>query len=293
MVEAPAGGPIAVERRREALRPLDFLWAEGRSAAPDLPPVLYEAITGAIFHLIHLRIVDGEGESLPSLASLCAYIGLVPFIGPNRAVAAANEEGEVRRPAPLDPEGVRQAVLQPARHQVFRFLCEQRASVSEIAERIEQPIEVVRSQVAMLERSGLVQAVGEGDEAVYEATLLERDTDDWSRLSPAEQELASAQLRVLFDADLDRSMKTGLFDARPERVWVRLAARLDERGWNELSRLQVDSMAKAKEIAAESADRLAESGEHGIETRILLAAFEVPRVSEDSVEEEAGSGETG
>jgi AcrR family transcriptional regulator len=288
MVEAHAMGPVGVERRREALRPLDFLWAEARSSTPGLPPVLFEAIPGAIFHLVNKRILEEGVESLPSLAPLCAYIGLVPFVGPDRAVAAANEEGEVRRPDRLDPVEVRQAYQRASK--VFPILCERRATVRELAELLEQPIEAVRPQVTALERSGLVRAVGDGDEQAYEAILLERDTEDWSRLSPAEQELASAQLRVLVETDLDRSMKAGLFDARPERVWVRMGARVDDRGWNEISRLHVETMARVRDIAAQSTARLAESGEPGIETRNVFAAFEVPRVVEESGEEEGPQG---
>jgi AcrR family transcriptional regulator len=92
MVEVYAAGPAAVERRAETLRPLAALASEGYRRASGTPPIVAEAIAGVVFTLAYGRIRDSGPESLPSLAPLCTYIALSPFIGAEEACRVANGE---------------------------------------------------------------------------------------------------------------------------------------------------------------------------------------------------------
>lgn len=95
-MEVYAAGPEAVERRAEAVRPLEELIGEGHSLSPDTPPIAVEAITGGIYTLAYRRIRDAGPQALPALAPICTYIAVAPFTGPEQACVAANGDGRRR-----------------------------------------------------------------------------------------------------------------------------------------------------------------------------------------------------
>jgi AcrR family transcriptional regulator len=101
-VEIYAAGSAAVERRRETLRPLEELIAEGFEREPGAPRLATEAIIGALFSLTYKRLHDPGPNSLPSLAPLLTYITLSPFLGAEEACRVANGDGR-GRPNPVDP----------------------------------------------------------------------------------------------------------------------------------------------------------------------------------------------
>jgi AcrR family transcriptional regulator len=294
MVEIYAAGPAALERRDEALRPLEALWSGARRRAPELPPIFFEAIMGGVTHLAFKRLVEEGPDSLPALAPVCAYIALAPVVGAEAAAAAANEEGEARRRHAPDPEAIRAAAAQPLRRRALRILRQGEATLSELAAELDQPPPVVLQHLEGLERAGLVDAAepdgegesegggggGRGGEVRYRHTMGEVHTEEWRRLSVEERQLISSQAIQLIEADLDTSIESGRFDARPERVLVRAPLIVDEQGWQELSQLHAEMLAAALEIQARSGGRLAAGGEGSIEVRNLSALFEMPPADE-------------
>jgi AcrR family transcriptional regulator len=96
-VEIYAAGPDALERRVETLRPLEMLVAEGQERAPEAPGIAAEAIAGAAYTLAYRRVRDSGPEALPSLAPICTYVALAPFIGAEEACRVANGDGRGRR----------------------------------------------------------------------------------------------------------------------------------------------------------------------------------------------------
>jgi AcrR family transcriptional regulator len=293
MVEVHAGGPAALERREEALRPLGALWAEARRRSSGTVPVAFEAIFGAILHLAFRRIESTGPDGLPSLAPVSTYLALAPFTGPEVAATAANEEGRGPLSRGLDPEAIRAATIQPVKHGALNILSRSEATVSTIAAALEVPESVVGDNLEAMARIGLVKLAREGNERredLYRSDLGEIHTEDWGRLSLAEREEISAQIRTMVDADLDRSIESGTFEQRPERVLVRAPLVVDEKGWHELSELQSATLSATLEIQARSKTRLAETKEEGIATRAVLMLFELPSGSALSEEGAAGEG---
>jgi AcrR family transcriptional regulator len=92
-VEVFAAGLAAVERRAEAVAPLEELLAKGYERSPDTPPIAVEAIAGGVHTLIYEQIRRAGPQSLPELAPLCTYIALAPFIGAQEACEVANSSG--------------------------------------------------------------------------------------------------------------------------------------------------------------------------------------------------------
>jgi AcrR family transcriptional regulator len=95
-VEVHAAGSAAVERRHETLKPLEELIGEGFEHEPGAPALAAEAITGAVFTLIHKRLRASGPSSLPALAPLLTYITLCPFLGAEEACRVANSDGRGR-----------------------------------------------------------------------------------------------------------------------------------------------------------------------------------------------------
>ena len=97
MVEVYAIGSEAMQRRVEALRPLQELIAEGRASAPeDARRTRPRASPAASTPSPTADLRDAGPESLPALAPICAYITLSPFVGPDEACRIANGEGRGR-----------------------------------------------------------------------------------------------------------------------------------------------------------------------------------------------------
>ena len=96
-VEVYAAGPEALERRSEALAPLEDLRREGYRLSPSTPSIAGEMIGGGLRGLIYRRIHDSGPEALPALGPICTYIALAPFIGAEEACAVANWDGRGAR----------------------------------------------------------------------------------------------------------------------------------------------------------------------------------------------------
>ncbi len=96
MVEVYAAGLEAMQRRLEALRPLQELIAVGYELAPETPRVAAEGIIGGVYTLAYRRLREEGAGALPSLAPICAYITLSPFVGPEEACRVANGDGRGR-----------------------------------------------------------------------------------------------------------------------------------------------------------------------------------------------------
>jgi AcrR family transcriptional regulator len=87
-------GPAATRRRARALAPLAPLLEErGSEQRLQPPPIAAEAIAGAVYGLAYRHVRSAGAQSLPTLAPICTYLTLAPFIGAEGACAAANGDG--------------------------------------------------------------------------------------------------------------------------------------------------------------------------------------------------------
>lgn len=93
LVQSYVAGRSAIERRREALRPLEEMIAPGYELPGSAPRIATECILGATYTLGYRTYLQGGAGSLPSLAPLCTYITLSPFVGAEEAARIANGDG--------------------------------------------------------------------------------------------------------------------------------------------------------------------------------------------------------
>ena len=201
MVEVYAAGPAAIERREETLRPLEMILAEGRRRSPETPSIAFEAIASGIYSLAYKKIRESGPASLPSLAPVCTYIALAPFIGAEEACAVANGDGRARggragRPA-ATPEALREVALVPIRQATLQAISSGVTSVQAIARDLGEPVETIQEQAEELERTGLAEfverrKVGDADRGLLP---LEPGADLHRSVGAAEHHRARADLR--------------------------------------------------------------------------------------------------
>ncbi len=92
MVEYLSAGEHASARVRAALASFVPAVEEGREEVLDtdhLPPQASEAIVGGIAAILHRHVLEGHTAELPALLPDLLYFVLMPYLGPERALSAA------------------------------------------------------------------------------------------------------------------------------------------------------------------------------------------------------------
>ncbi len=275
MVEVYAAGPDAIGRREEALRPLEILLAEGHARAPEVPAVTSEAIRGGIYALAYKQIRKAGPESLSSLAPICTYVTLAPFIGPQEACAAANGDGRGR--GTRDAELPHDLLLS----KVLVVLSTHEANAAEIAPAVKASVTEVRQSIAELQQAELVTATEEqkdpSQERRYRSELRWVEETEWDRMSLPDRQRISRLIARLVTGELDLALETGTLDARIDRHMSRVPILVDEHGWQRLMDIHREAFLASLAVEAESAERLKQADEPPIEGRSVQILFEVPR----------------
>jgi AcrR family transcriptional regulator/DNA-binding MarR family transcriptional regulator len=96
VVEALAAGDRVLERRAEAFAELAAAIDRGRAEpdACDPPEVTAEGVVGAVFAVLHARVLESDGTPLSGLLGQLMSIIVLPYLGAEAA------ERELERPAP-------------------------------------------------------------------------------------------------------------------------------------------------------------------------------------------------
>lgn len=98
-VEVLAAGPRALQRRDAALRAFMEFVAPGYEAAdsgPAIPPLMPEAIVGALYEIVYTRVLHERTAELPSLLPDLMFCALAPFVGPAQAAEHAGTRARRR-----------------------------------------------------------------------------------------------------------------------------------------------------------------------------------------------------
>lgn len=95
LVGVYAAGPRAHGRRDRVLDSLGAMLAPGFAERPEAPAVSSEAVAATVYALMREQVRREGPESLGAIVPLATYVTLVGFVGPERALAAAN--GRARR----------------------------------------------------------------------------------------------------------------------------------------------------------------------------------------------------
>lgn len=97
IVEAPAVGPVIVDRYWEAMLGLVPLLREGRASLRDpefLPPTIEQTLAGGVFWSAYGRLLSGEAPGIEELLPDALEFILRPYLGEAAAVRWARRAGE-------------------------------------------------------------------------------------------------------------------------------------------------------------------------------------------------------
>lgn len=280
LVGAFEGGGPAMQRRSEALRPIEGLLSRPdphRHARPK--GITAEAILSGILGLARRRLLDVGPGGLPSLIPVCTYVALSPLVGPEQATAAAEEKSYKRgrtRLADISQLGFDD----PDMAKLITFLSHRPVSVGELVGTLTQPREEIEAQIAELEDAGVIEMVedgAEGDDRLFVTGWPVLGSEEWQGRERAEREQLSEEIGRAIKEEVEEAFAAGTFDARTDRFLVRLPIWLDEEGWRELGTTLDRTLDACLAIQERAKRRLVESDDAaGTPARVVLASFETP-----------------
>jgi DNA-binding transcriptional ArsR family regulator len=167
---------------------------------------------------------------------------------------------------------------------ILTVLHEGPASQTQLAEALHEPLSNISHHVNELKDAGAIEVaftklVGNVEQHFYRATATSTyEAEDLARLSQEEHQAFSRIIVQSIAAELLASLRAGMLSSNPyvaiswDRLW------LDEQGYKDLSDNTDQFFDRSYEIAAESADRMASSGESGKTYIAGALAFERSRI---------------
>jgi hypothetical protein len=101
------------------------------------------------------------------------------------------------------------------------------------------------------------------------------EVEDWEEIDLEDRRRLTAWMLRLIGADAAKALKDETLGHRGEEHVSRTVSLVDERGWRELARIQDEALWQTLTVKAESAERLAESGEAGMLVLSSMLCFEM------------------
>lgn len=172
------------------------------------------------------------------------------------------------------------ALAHPLRVEILTILNERMASPNELSKELEEGLSQVSYHVKVLKDFECIEMVKTEPrrgavEHYYRATERAFLTDrDWQKLPDSVKPGVSASVVELFMGEVVAALSEGTFDAREDRHLSWTPGVVDEQGWDESVELINETLERVIEIHADSAKRLAKSGEEGIPAIAVLMNFE-------------------
>ena len=172
------------------------------------------------------------------------------------------------------------ALAHPLRVEILTILNERMASPNELSKELEEGLSQVSYHVKVLKDFECIEMVKTEPrrgavEHYYRATERAYLTDrDWRALPASMKSGVSSSAVEMVIEDVVASLKGGAFDAREDRHISWTPGIVDEQGWGESVDLVNETLAQIIKIHADSAKRLAKSGEEGIQATAILMNFE-------------------
>jgi DNA-binding transcriptional ArsR family regulator len=173
------------------------------------------------------------------------------------------------------------ALAHPLRMNLLAILSERRASPTELADELGEPLGNVAYHVKMLEQLNCIELVGTTPrrgavEHFYRATVRPfLSESEWSKLPESSRRSISAtRLREIW-SDAAAAVESNTFDSRTDRhlSWTNLT--LDEKGWRDLADLLSNTLDRALKLQSEVSKRLDRDGAEGAVTaKLVLMGYE-------------------
>jgi DNA-binding transcriptional ArsR family regulator len=172
------------------------------------------------------------------------------------------------------------ALAHPLRVEILTILNERMASPNELSKELDEGLSQVSYHVKVLKDFDCIEMVKTEPrrgavEHYYRATSRAFLTDrDWQNLpASVKPGVSLSSIKMIVD-DVFAALTGGTFDGRDDRHLSWTPGVVDQQGWEESVDLANDTLAKMIKIHAESAKRLAKSGEEGIPATAVVMNYE-------------------
>lgn len=165
---------------------------------------------------------------------------------------------------------------------ILIYLVDRAGSPKEIADALGMKTPNVSHHVQKLLRMNLIELVEEkvvrsAIQHIYRAVVRPIMSDDeWEKLDIAERQRYSIWIVQMILVDLTKSFAASLFDARPNNHLSRVPMVVDEKGVDEVASIQNRALQETIQAEANSAERMVETGETGINLVAAMMCFELP-----------------
>jgi len=172
------------------------------------------------------------------------------------------------------------ALAHPLRVEILAILNERMASPNELSKELEEGLSQVSYHVKVLKDFECIEMVKTEPrrgavEHYYRATARAFLTDaDWKSLPDSVKPGVSASAMRLILANVFGALQGGTFDARDDRHLSWTPGVVDDQGWEEIVDIVAETLDRTMKIYADSAKRLAKSGDAGIPASVVLMSFE-------------------
>lgn len=177
---------------------------------------------------------------------------------------------------------VAKAFAHPLRVQILIILNERVASPNLLSQELDQSLNLVAYHVRVLEKYDCIELVDTkqrrgATEHFYRATRRQFLTDaEWSRMPESLRPgLSGAMLKAVFD-DIEEAVRENTFDELEDRHLSRVPMVVDKQAWSDVTTLLAGTLDRLLTIQAEASERLANSEETGMLTKVEMLNFKSP-----------------
>lgn len=174
------------------------------------------------------------------------------------------------------------ALAHELRVEILSILNERMASPNELAKELNEGLSQVSYHVKVLKDYECITLVKTEPrrgavEHYYRATSRPYISDsDWNKLPKSVREGMSADLMQMILDDVSAALDAGTVDAHDDRHMSRTSLLLDEKGWADVSKLLTATLDRVMKVQAESTDRMARTGDDGMNVMVALMGIELP-----------------
>ena len=193
------------------------------------------------------------------------------------------------RPELIDQRLVR-ALAHPLRIKILEILTERVASPNRISDELDTGLSHVAYHTRALDKCGCLELVDTAQrrgatEHFYKASPHSFIGDRiWRRVPRA---LLGGVSGATLQSFMDRAvaaLEAGTIDRREDTTLYWMPVRLDEQGWNTVTKTMEETVDKILRIESESRERLAKrGGRGGISAIVGVASFETPHAREELI----------
>jgi DNA-binding transcriptional ArsR family regulator len=182
-----------------------------------------------------------------------------------------------------DNAAIFDALSHPLRGRIFVVLSERVASPSEISEMLKgASTENIAYHCRKMVKAGVVELIATGSggkQHFYRAKAIARpalNTEEWEQIPRVVREASSVSVGQLVVGDLGAAIRAGTFDSHPARSLLRTPMVLDAKGIEETAVVTMTALEALDEVQTRSAQRLAKSGQAGINVSTALLVYPAP-----------------